>query len=214
MNRSSVRIRWAAPFFLFLQNETASGKREGAPKQIEVEPVEDSRKPIGMRNLAILWLPVLAVFLSSCETTQSGYGFIADQFDHQAILEMFATSDEAANARDYAVYKDLFAPGYYSIDKSDSFDGMMGRMNRFDYLEMVEDIFRRAKELRVHSDVTDIEFTEPGRRATVSVQEDNTIDYMGRSQRLVSVMEYTVGFEDGWIFIENATVLAKNEIDE
>jgi|ETNmetMinimDraft_22_1059887.scaffolds.fasta_scaffold00019_63 hypothetical protein len=167
-----------------------------------------------MRNSAIAWLILWAMALISCETTQSGYGFIADQFDHQAIVDMFVTSDQAANDRNFEIYKDLFAPGYYSIDKSDSFDGMMGRMNRFDYLEMVEDIFRRAKELRVHSDVTDIEFTEPGRRATVSVQEDNTIHYMGRRERMVSVMEYTVGFEDGWIFIENATVLAKNEIDD
>lgn len=167
-----------------------------------------------MRYLAILWLPLFALVLSSCETTQSGYGFIADQFDHQAIIEMFATSDEAANERNFEIYKDLYAPGFYSQDKSDAYGGPMGRTNRFDYLDFVRDVFRRAKEIRVYSSVTDVEITEPGRRAIVSVQEDNTIDYLGRDERIVSIMEYTVGFEDGWIFIEKATILAKNEIDE
>ncbi|MDG2256355.1 MAG: hypothetical protein P8L49_15525 [Opitutaceae bacterium] len=35
----------------------------------------------------------------------------------QTIMDLVVLSDQTSNERDYEVYKELFAPGYYSMDK-------------------------------------------------------------------------------------------------
>ena len=112
------------------------------------------------------------------------------------------------------MYKELFAPGYYSLDKSDRFEMRHPRMNRFDYLALAREILERAEEIVVYSEVTDIEIIEPGKLGKVSIQEDMRIDYMSSRKRMVSIVEMEVGFEDGWIFFESATTLAKREVKE
>ncbi|MBT5815953.1 MAG: hypothetical protein HOI15_16615 [Opitutales bacterium] len=35
----------------------------------------------------------------------------------QKIMDLVVLSDQTSNEREYEVYKELFAPGYYSMDK-------------------------------------------------------------------------------------------------
>ena len=167
-----------------------------------------------MRSWLLVSLCIFVLGLTSCETTQSGYGYIAETFDRQAIMDLVVLSDQTINERDYEVYKELFAPGYYSLNKSDRFEMSHPRMNRFDYLALAREVLERAEEIVVYSEVTDIEIIEPGKLAKVSIQEDMRIDYMSSRKRMVSIVEIEVGFEDGWIFFESATTLAKREVKE
>ena len=167
-----------------------------------------------MRLLAPLLLFVSAFLFVSCETTQSGYGFIVEGLDDASIEELIIVSDESINERDYEIHKDLYSPKYYHIDKSDKFRMDRKPMSRFEYLESVRDIFKRAKELLVYTEITDIEYTEPGRSALVTVREEYRLHFNGRKERMVSIVELEIGFEDGWIFIEKATTTAKQEIKE
>ena len=167
-----------------------------------------------MRSWSLVSLCIFVLGLTSCETTQSGYGYIAETFDRQAIMDLVVLSDQTINERDYEVYKELFAPGYYSLNKSDRFEMSHPRMNRFDYLALAREVLERAEEIVVYSEVTDIEIIEPGKLGKVSIQEDMRIDYMSSRKRMVSIVEMEVGFEDGWIFFESATTLAKREVKE
>lgn len=160
-------------------------------------------------------LSILAVFLfSSCETTDDGYGYVANGLDEDSIVELIELSDEAINERHFEIYTGLFAPGYYSLDKSDNMGMVRERLGRFEYFELVKDIFRYAKEILVYSTITDIEIVDPGVRAIVKIQEDGLLDYHGERKRVVSISEVEVGFEDGWIFFENSTTIAKKDIKE
>ena len=98
-----------------------------------------------MRNLTLASICLLAVGLTSCETTQSGYGYIAEVFDDQAIMDLIVLSDQTINERDYEVYKELFAPGYYSVDRLDKFGMRYPRMNRFDYLNLARNVLGKAR---------------------------------------------------------------------
>ena len=98
-----------------------------------------------MRNLTLASICLLAVGLTSCETTQSRYGYIAEVFDDQAIMDLIVLSDQTINERDYEVYKELFAPGYYSVDRLDKFGMRYPRMNRFDYLNLARNVLGKAR---------------------------------------------------------------------
>ena len=167
-----------------------------------------------MKFVASVLLLFSSLFLVSCETTKSGYGYIAEGLDEASIEEMIVMSDEAVNERNFEVYKDLYSPDYYRVDKSDTFRMGEEPLRRIEYLTMAKDIFRYAKELIVYTEITDIEFTEPGVMALVTVREDGRVDYNGSRRRMVSIVELEVGFEDGWIFVEKATIVAKQEIKE
>lgn len=168
-----------------------------------------------MKLLAPSLLVFVALMASSCETTDSGgYGYVANGLDEDSIVELVHLSDEAINERQYEIYTGLFAPGYYSLDRSETFDMVHSRIGRFEYFDMVKDIFRHAKEILVYSTITDIEFVEPGKRALVTIQEDGLLDYQGERKRVVSMTEVEVGYEDGWIFFESSTTIAKKDIKE
>lgn len=155
-----------------------------------------------------------AWLLSSCETTDTGYGYVASGLDEYSIVELVELSDEAVNERQYEIYSGLFAPGYHSLDRSDNTAMVRPRLGRFEYLELVRDVFKHAKEILVYSTITDIEIVEPGVRAVVQIQEDGLLDYQGERKRVVSISEVEVGFEDGWIFFESSTTIAKKDIKE
>jgi len=167
-----------------------------------------------MKPLVIPLLILAALAISSCETTDSGYGYVANGLDEDSIVELIHLSDEAVNERQYEIYTGLFAPGYYSLDRSESFDIVHSRIGRFEYFDLVRDIFKHAKEIIVYSTITDIEFVEPGTRAIVTIQEDGLLDYQGERKRVVSMSEVEVGYEDGWIFFESSTTIAKKDIKE
>ncbi len=157
---------------------------------------------------------LFVVLFSSCETTDTGYGYVANGLDEDSIVELIELSDEAINERQYEIYSGLFAPGYYSLDRSQGM-GMNGtRIGRFEYLELVRDVFKYAKEILVYSTITDIEIVEPGVKAIVKIQEDGLLDYQGDRKRVVSISEVEVGYEDGWIFFESSTTIAKKDIKE
>ncbi len=164
-----------------------------------------------------LTTPILALavwLLSSCETTDSGYGYMAIGLDEDSIVELIELSDEAINERQYEIYSGLFAPGYHSLDRSDKAAMVQSRLGRYEYLEMVKDVFKNAKEVLCYSTITDIEIIEPGVRAIVKIQEDGLLDYEGERRRVVSISEVEVGFEEGWIFFESSTTIAKKDIKE
>lgn len=167
-----------------------------------------------MKSIAPPLSILAAVLLSSCETTDSGYGYVANGLNEDSIVELIELSDEAINERQYEIYSGLFAPGYYSLDRSDNPAMVRPRIGRFEYLELVRDIFKYAKEILVYSTITDIEIVEPGKRAIVKIQEDGLLDYQGEKKRVVSISEVEVGFQEGWIFFENSTTIAKKDIKE
>ncbi len=167
-----------------------------------------------MRVIVALPLILSALLVVSCETTDSSYGYIAHGLDEDSIVELIALSDEAVNERQYEIYEGLFAPKYYSLDRSDSFSIYQSRIGKFEYMEHVKEVFRYAKEIIVYSEIHDIEYIEPGRLALVTVQEDGLIDFQGERKRIVARVEIEVGFEDGWIYFLNATTTAKKEIKE
>jgi hypothetical protein len=168
----------------------------------------------GMKFLTPALLFFFTLILSSCETTDSSFGYVASGLDEAAIHDLVILSDEAINERNYEVYKDLFAPGYNHVDKSDSFQYNSKPMSRVEYLELVRDIFKRAKEILVYSEVTDINIVEPGKKALVTVREDGRLDFEGKNERMVSIVELEVGYEEGWIYFEKATTTAKQKIKE
>lgn len=167
-----------------------------------------------MRLALAIVSAVSALILSSCETMDSGYGYMANGLDEDSIFELFALSDEAVNTRQLEVYQGLFGPGFYILDKTDDFSMAQSRIGRFEYFEFVERVFREAKELVVYSEVLEIDFVEPGVRAVVIAQEEQRLHYAGDNKRVVSRVEIEVGFDDGWIFFESSVTTAKQEIKE
>jgi len=157
---------------------------------------------------------VTLLLFSSCETTDTGYGYVANGLDEDSIVELVELSDEAINERQYEIYSGLFAPGYHSLDRSQDMAMNGTRIGRFEYLDLVRDIFKHAKEILVYSTITDIEIVEPGVKAIVKIQEDGLLDYQGDRKRVVSISEVEVGYEDGWIFFESSTTIARKDIKE
>lgn len=167
-------------------------------------------KKLGNRILLVF----AGILLVSCETTDSGYGYVADGLDEYSIRDLVELSDEAINERQFEVYEGLFAPGYFSLDRSDNASMERPRMGRFEYVALVRELFKNAKEIIVYSTINDIEFVEPGSRAVVTIQEDGLVDYMGERRRTVSISEVEVGYEDGWIYFESSKTIAKKDIKE
>ncbi len=167
-----------------------------------------------MKNFPAALSVVTILLFSSCETTDSGYGYVADGFDEDSITELIYLSDEAINGRQYEIYTGLFAPGFYTLDRSDSFAMTGSRIGRFEYFDLVRDIFKSAKEIQVYSTITEIDIVEPGSRAVVTIHEDGLIDYLGDRKRVVSISEVEVGYEDGWIYFESSTTTSKKDIKE
>lgn len=155
-------------------------------------------------------------FLCSCESINApaSYGYYTSGLDDQTIRDFFELTDQAVNERDYDTYKDLFKPGWYSIDKSERRMSMEARLSLPDYMDMIRDLFKHARDLSIYSMITDIEYIEPGTLARVTVQEDQTLDYEGADTRFTSMWEIDVGFDDGWIYYVKSTKLASQEIKD
>ncbi len=167
-----------------------------------------------MRAYVIFLSALLSLFLAGCETIDSSYGYVASGLDEDSILELIALSDEAVNERQFDIYQGLFGPRFYILDKSDTYSYGTQRTGRYEYLDLVENIFKHAKELVVYTEALEIDFVEPGVRAVVMVQEETLVDYLGDRKRMVMRSEIEIGYEDGWIFFENSVTNAKQEIKE
>jgi len=167
-----------------------------------------------MKILTLTFSVFAVLMLSSCETTESGYGYVAQGLGEESITELIYLSDEAINERQYEIYTGLFAPGYYSLDRSNNSAMNRARLGRFEYFELVRDVFKHAKEIQVFSTITEIDIVEPGTRAVVTVHEDGLIDFQGERKRVVSINEIEVGYEDRWIYFESSTTTSKKDIKE
>lgn len=158
----------------------------------------------------VFLLAISSFLLTSCETT-SDFGYYVDTFDDDSILLMFERMDEAVAERDFEEYASFFAPNFMQVDKT---DGMRNSYYRPDYFEMAKQIFDTAKELSIVTVVMDIDYTTPGSQAVVKVQEEERRIQFGNTQHYTSLYEITVGFEDGWIFVERSEMTAHQIIEE
>lgn len=159
--------------------------------------------------------PVLAAFcsllFSSCETTTDYGYYVGGALDVRSIETLFAISDEAIREMDYNTYSGLLAPGFTTVDKT---DGVNQFTARTDYLDLVDELFSTAEYVEVVTMIMDVEFIEPGRRALVTVQEEERREQFGNPQHFTSMSEIEVGFEDGWAFFEKSTRIAEQIIDD
>ncbi len=170
--------------------------------------------PVLNRFLAIP-LALLSLCFQSCETTDISYGYVADALDEVSIMELIELSDQSINNREFKFYEGLFAPRFYILDKSEPYGmSQSSQLSRSEYMDLVEEILRSAREINVYTMVTDIQIEEPGIRAVVKVQEDGLLDFLGDRSRIIAIGEIEVGFEDGYIYFLSSTTIAKNEIDE
>ena len=170
--------------------------------------------PVLNRFLAIP-LALLSLCFQSCETTDISYGYVADALDEVSIMELIELSDQSINNREFKFYEGLFAPRFYILDKSEPYGmSQSNQLSRSEYMDLVEEILRSAREINVYTMVTDIQIEEPGARAVVKVQEDGLLDFLGDRSRIIAIGEIEVGFEDGYIYFLSSTTIAKNEIDE
>lgn len=164
------------------------------------------KKPLLISILCFLF----SLFLSGCETTLD-YGYYVENFNDESIDMIFAMSDEAIGNQDLSAYSDLFGPNYSSTDKT---GGPRNTIYRYDYLDVVKDVFNTAKYIEMTTVVMSIEYTEPGRRAFVKIQEEEKRTIGSNTQHFTSLIDVVVGCEDGWIFFEKATRTSIQVIDE
>ena len=135
--------------------------------------------PVLNRFLAIP-LALLSVCFQSCETTDISYGYVADALDEVSIMELIELSDQSINNREFKFYEGLFAPRFYILDKSEPYGmSQSSQLSRSEYMDLVEEILRSAREINVYTMVTAIQIEEPGIKAVVKVQEDVLLDFMG-----------------------------------
>lgn len=164
----------------------------------------------GVKRILAPIAVAFSLLFTGCETTLD-YGYYVNGFDEDAIQTLFAISDESASNLDLPTYSGLFGPNFTSIDET---DGLRSYVSRADYLEMVEDIFDTSSFVRVQTAIMDIEFVEPGRRAIVKTQEEEMRKQGSDTKHYTSLIDYTVGYEDGWIFFERSQRTAIQVIDE
>lgn len=164
------------------------------------------KKPLPLITLCFL----VSLFQSGCETTLD-YGYYVETFDDESIDLIFAMSDEAIGNQDLSAYSDLLGPNYSSVDKT---NGPREMIYRYDYLDLVEDVFKTAKYIEMTTVVMSIEYTEPGRRALVKIQEEEKRTIGSNAQHFTSLIDVVVGCEDGWIFFEKTTRTSIQVIDE
>lgn len=167
-----------------------------------------------MNPSKLLFIPLclLASFLlSSCETTNSGYGYYLGEFNDDAIVQYFALNDEAVNQGDFEYYKSFLSPSYLSVDKSE-FRNIT--LNRIDYLESIEDTFKNAKYLELSTRVMDINYSESGYQAIVKVHEEQKTNLYGDKVHTSSLFDVEIAFEDGWIFTNKATCTSKQILED
>ncbi|MEM9026709.1 MAG: hypothetical protein AAGB06_07210, partial [Verrucomicrobiota bacterium] len=82
-----------------------------------------------------------------------------------------------------------------------------------DYLSLVRDIFRDARYIDFHTSIMTIEMDEVEQIALVKVREEQNLHYQGRERRsTVSLVEYEIGYEDGWVFFNRAETTARQDI--
>ncbi|MDQ8201872.1 hypothetical protein [Pelagicoccus sp. SDUM812003] len=162
------------------------------------------------RLLSFCSIGVLALLLSSCETT-TDYGYFVDRFDDDAIVLMYRLMDEAVARGDYEEYISFFAPGFTQVDKSDA---NQPAYYGHEFFDQVEEIFNTTSMLEIRTVVMDIEYTVPGSEALVTVQEEEKRIQYGNTQHFTSLYEMQLGFEDGWIFINRSERTAFQVIDE
>jgi len=167
--------------------------------------------------LVILVAGASAQLFISCETTSSGYGYVATALDDENIAALFELSDQAVNNGDYDLFKSLHAPKFTMRDESGRPTGY--GMNKqwysySDYMEMARDFFRVASNVDIYTQITDVMVEDSGTMATVTVQEDMVMRVGGTKKRTITLAEVEVGFDDGWIFFEEWRDIAQRDVRE
>lgn len=157
----------------------------------------------------ILLLAFFLVGFTGCETTEDGYGYMATGLDNQSVLDLFAVSDRSVNNRDYATYSSLFGPRFTMRDKSPAFGMSDVIQDKGEYLDEARNILNRAKEVSVATSIREIDFDASAQVAHVQVQEEQYLDYQGKKRKSVSIVDYEIGYEDGWMYFTEMTVSAR-----
>jgi len=171
-----------------------------------------------MKLSLLLALPILlsaSLLLTSCETTSSGYGYVASDLDPANVQALFQLADEAINDGDFDLFATLHAPTFRLIDESDrpiGYGMQKGTYSYAEYMELARETFRQVSNLQTYTQVTDIRIEENQSTAKATVQEDLLTEIGGFEKRVITLAEVDVGFEEGWIFFEETRVLARQEI--
>lgn len=160
---------------------------------------------------AVPFFILSCLFLNSCETTSSGYGYYLGELNNDTIVEFFQLNDEAASRQDFEFYKSFFSPNFVSVDRTDN-----ARMTTYgqNYLAMVEELFETAESVHLQTLVMDIEYSESGYSALVKVHEEEKVHQFGVTKHYTSLLDVEIEIEEGWIFVNKATRTSMQVIED
>ena len=165
-----------------------------------------------MNRLAIVLISLLACgVVTSCNTTATGYGYYVGALNDTSIHTLFELSDQATNERDIETFEAFFGPNCVIVDRS---EGMSDMLSGGEYLKQVDLLFEEASELQIRTAINEIEYTIPGRQAVVKITEEEFSKLGGQERHYASAIEVVVGYEDGWIFFERLTCVAKQKLSD